>query len=73
MKVLSINITAAVHQGQWTGSMGSTGIDKQSVSGPVVFSNDGVANDVIVDREHHGGFDQEIGRASCRERVSSKV
>ena len=60
MKVLSINITAAVHQGQWTGSMGSTGIDKQSVNGLVVFSNDCVTNDVIVDREHHGGFDQAV-------------
>ncbi len=60
MEILSINITATVHEGQWTGSMGSTGIDKQSVSGPVVFANDGVTNDVIVDREHHGGFDQAV-------------
>ncbi len=60
MEILSINITATVHEGQWTGSMGSTGIDKQSVSGKVVFANDGVINDVIVDREHHGGFDQAV-------------
>lgn len=60
MKVLSINVTATVHQGKWTGSMGSTGIDKQSVSGPVVFANDGVTDDVIVDREHHGGFEQAV-------------
>ena len=60
MKVLSINVTATVHQGQWTGNMGSTGIDKQSVSGPVVFAQEGVANDVIVDREHHGGFEQAV-------------
>lgn len=60
MRVLSINVTATVHQGQWTGRMGSTGIDKQSVSGPVVFDNDGVTNDVIVDREHHGGYDQAV-------------
>ena len=60
MKVLSINVTTTVHQGDWTGNMGSTGIDKQSVSGPVVFANDGVTDDVIVDREHHGGFDQAV-------------
>lgn len=60
MKVLSINVTATVHQGKWTGNMGSTGIDKQSVSGPVVFANDGVTDDVIVDREHHGGFEQAV-------------
>ena len=60
MKILSINITATVHEGQWTGSMGSTGIDKQSVSGPVMFANDGVTHDVIVDREHHGGFHQAV-------------
>ena len=60
MKVLSINITAKVHEGTWTGSMGSTGIDKRSVSGPVIFASDGVNNDVIVDREHHGGYDQAV-------------
>jgi MOSC domain-containing protein YiiM len=60
MKVLSINIAAMVHEGDWTGSEGKTGIDKRSVSGPVVFAQEHVANDVIVDRHAHGGYDQAV-------------
>ena len=60
MKVLSINITSKVLEGAWTGSMGTTGIDKRSVDGPVTFANDEVKNDVIVDRQHHGGYDQAV-------------
>ena len=40
--------------------MGTTGIDKRSVIGPVTFAKDEVMNDVIVDREHHGGYDQAV-------------
>ena len=60
MRVLSTNITSTVHTGDWTGSEGKTGIDKQSVLGPVRFANDEVENDVVVDRAHHGGYDQAV-------------
>jgi len=60
MKVLSINIAAKVHEGDWTGSEGKTGIDKRSVAGAVAFEQEQVANDVIVDRNAHGGYDQAV-------------
>ena len=59
-KILSVNVTAVVHEGAWTGSEGRTGIDKRSVSGPVTFVNNGVAGDVIVDTKHHGGYDKAV-------------
>ena len=40
-RVISINITSVVHQGEWTGSEGRTGIDKRSVDGPIEFKNNG--------------------------------
>ena len=60
MRVLSINIAAVVHEGDWTGSEGKTGIDKRSVNGAVVFAQEHVANDVIVDTQSHGGYDQAV-------------
>ena len=60
MKVISVNITSIVHEGEWTGSEGKTGIDKRAAVGPVRFANDEVVGDVIVDRKHHGGFDQAV-------------
>ena len=60
MKVVSVNVTSVVHEGQWTGSEGRTGIDKRGVLGRVVFAHEQVANDVIVDRNHHGGYDQAV-------------
>ena len=59
-RVLSINITSVVHQGEWTGSEGRTGIDKRSVSGPIDFKNNGVAGDRIIDTNVHGGYDQAV-------------
>ena len=59
-KILSVNVTAVVHEGAWTGSEGRTGIDKRSVTGPVSFANNGVAGDVIVDTKHHGGYDKAV-------------
>ncbi|MEY3803490.1 MAG: MOSC domain-containing protein [Actinobacteria bacterium] len=59
-RVLSINITSVVHQGEWTGSEGRTGIDKRSVSGPIEFKNNGVAGDRIIDTNVHGGYDQAV-------------
>ena len=59
-RVLSINITSIVHEGEWTGSEGRTGIDKRSVSGPIEFKNNGVAGDRIIDTHVHGGYDQAV-------------
>lgn len=60
MKVVSVNITAIVHEEEWTGSEGRTGIDKRGVPGRVVFEHEQVANDVIIDRSAHGGYDQAV-------------
>jgi MOSC domain-containing protein YiiM len=59
-RVLSINITSVVHQGEWTGSEGRTGIDKRSVSGPIEFKNNGLTGDRIIDTNVHGGYDQAV-------------
>jgi MOSC domain-containing protein YiiM len=59
-RVISINITSVVHQGEWTGSEGRTGIDKRSVAGPVEFKNNGVVGDRIIDTNVHGGYDQAV-------------
>jgi len=59
-RVLSINITSVVHQGEWTGSEGRTGIDKRSVTGAIEFKNDGVAGDRIIDTNAHGGYHQAV-------------
>jgi hypothetical protein len=40
MKVLTVNITSIVHEGEWTGSEGKTGIDKRAAIGPVYFANE---------------------------------
>jgi MOSC domain-containing protein YiiM len=59
-RVLSINITSIVHEGEWTGSEGRTGIDKRSVIGPIEFKNNGVDGDRIIDTNVHGGYDQAV-------------
>jgi len=59
-RVLSINITSVVHQGEWTGSEGRTGIDKRSIDGPIEFKNNGVVGDRIIDTNVHGGYDQAV-------------
>ena len=46
MRVHSVNITSVVHEGEWTGSEGKTGIDKRAALGPVHFANDEVSGDV---------------------------
>lgn len=56
-KLLSLNVTFVVHEGEWTGSEGRTGIDKRPVSGRIGLANNGVAGDVIADRQAHGGYD----------------
>lgn len=60
MQIVSVNITSVVHEGEWTGSEGKTGIDKRAAFGPIRFANQEVVGDVIVDRNHHGGFDQAV-------------
>ena len=60
MQIVSVNITSVVHEGEWTGSEGKTGIDKRTAVGPVRFANEQVVGDVIVDRNHHGGYDQAV-------------
>jgi len=59
-RVLSINITSVVHQGEWTGSEGRTGIDKRSVNGQIEFKNNGVLGDRVIDTNVHGGYDQAV-------------
>ena len=59
-QVLSINVTSVVHQGEWTGSEGRTGIDKRSVPGLIEFKNNGVTGDRIIDTNVHGGYDQAV-------------
>ena len=59
-KILSINVAAIIHKGEWTGSEGRTGIDKRSITGSVLLANDSVAGDVVVDRKHHGGYDKAV-------------
>jgi MOSC domain-containing protein YiiM len=59
-RVLSINITSVVHQGEWTGSEGRTGIDKRSVTGAVEFKNNGVVGDRVIDTNVHGGYEQAV-------------
>ena len=52
MQIVSVNITSVVHEGEWTGSEGKTGIDKRAALGPIRFANQEVVGDVIVDRNH---------------------
>ena len=59
-RVISINITSVVHQGEWTGSEGRTGIDKRSVSGAIEFKNNGVVGDRVIDTNVHGGYEQAV-------------
>lgn len=58
--VISINITSVVHQGEWTGSEGRTGIDKRSVTGAIEFKNNGVVGDRVIDTNVHGGYEQAV-------------
>lgn len=59
-KILSVNVTAIVHTGEWTGDKGRTGIDKRPITTPVTLANDSVQGDVVADRKNHGGYDQAV-------------
>lgn len=77
-KLLSVNLSTSPTFGPWTGSEGSTGIDKRPVAHRVRLFDNHVDGDTIVDRKHHGGphkavyayaredavwWEAEIGRA----------
>jgi len=59
-KVISVNVTAIVHEGGWTSDKGRTGIDKRSVTTPVMLADNAVEGDVVADRKNHGGYDQAV-------------
>ncbi len=56
-KLLSVNV-GVPRNIPGTGTL--TGIYKEPVAGPVAIGRDGIADDVIADRHHHGGADQAI-------------
>ena len=60
MRVLSVNITTAILEGEWIATEGQTGIDKRPISGAVRFENEQVHGDVIGDKSAHGGYDQAV-------------
>ena len=59
-KVLSVNIAKRIHTGEWTGSEGRTGIDKEPVGGAIEFKDNSVAGDSVIDRKAHGGYDKAV-------------
>lgn len=59
-KVLSVNIAKRIHTGEWTGSEGRTGIDKEPVNGAIEFKDNSVAGDSVIDRKAHGGYDKAV-------------
>ena len=60
MKVLSVNITATILEGDWLATEVQTGIDKRPISGAVRFENNHVDGDLIGDKNAHGGYDQAV-------------
>ncbi|CAB4776564.1 MAG: MOSC domain-containing protein [Actinobacteria bacterium] len=58
MKILTINISSRIVEGEWTGDEAKSGIDKRPVAGPIQLKNDQVGDDIISDRTHHGGYDK---------------
>ncbi len=59
-RVISVNVTAVVHEEPWAGDKGRSGIDKRSVSGPVTLANNSVGGDFVGDTKSHGGFDKAV-------------
>lgn len=59
-KVLTVNVAAIIHEGEWTGSEGRTGIDKRPIEGPIKFANNSVAGDSVIDTKAHGGYDKAV-------------
>lgn len=59
-EVISVNVTYLVHEDEWTGSVGRTGIDKRSVSSRIMLAANAVEGDVVADRKSHGGIDKAV-------------
>ena len=59
MKVVSVNIGER-KKVQWRKKTIETGIFKYPVDAPIFLDIEVVKNDVIADREHHGGIDQAV-------------
>jgi len=60
MRLLSINIAAVVHEGEWTGSVGRTGIDKRPVERRILLADNHVEGDAVLDVKSHGGRDKAV-------------
>ena len=58
-RLASVNVTAVVHEGDWTGSVGRTGIDKRPVVS-VKLTATGVVGDHVLDTRVHGGIDKAV-------------
>ena len=59
-RVLSVNVTAVVHEEPWAGEKGRSGIDKRSVDRPVNLANNSVEGDFVGDTKAHGGYDKAV-------------
>jgi MOSC domain-containing protein YiiM len=58
-RLTSINITAVIHESQWAGPVGRTGIDKRSVASAQLMPS-GVVNDYVLETHVHGGIDKAV-------------
>lgn len=58
-QLVSVNVTAIVHEGDWTGSVGRTGIDKRAVP-QIQLMKTGVVGDQVLDTKVHGGIDKAV-------------
>jgi MOSC domain-containing protein YiiM len=58
--IASVNVAAIAKTGDWTGTVGRTGIDKRPVTDSVHVNWDGLADDIVCDRKHHGGLDRAV-------------
>ena len=58
----SVNVARPVDvlHAKWTGRVGSSGIGKKPVDGPVATAAEQLAGDTICDVKHHGGVDQAV-------------
>lgn len=59
-RVISVNVTAVIHEEPWAGDKGRSGIDKRSVSGPVRLADNSVGGDFVGDSKDHGGYDKAV-------------
>jgi MOSC domain-containing protein YiiM len=59
-KLLTINVTAVIHEEPWAGDKGRSGIDKRPVVRPVNLANNSVEGDFVGDSKSHGGYDKAV-------------